>query len=59
MKTFSMLTAVAAVLVLAPEDALAQDNLSGEWTLEARNDADSPTFRPYSSNWQARWKSMA
>ena len=31
MRTFSVLTAVVAVLVLAPEGALAQDNLSGEW----------------------------
>ena len=45
MRTFSVITAVVAVLVLAPVDMLAQDDLSGAWTLDARNDADSPTFR--------------
>ncbi len=45
MRTFGGLTAVIAVLVSAPVDMLAQDDLSGAWTLDARNDADSPTFR--------------
>ena len=45
MRTFGVLTAVVAGLVWAPTDVLAQDDLSGEWTLDARNDADSPTFR--------------
>ncbi len=45
MRTFGVLTAVVAVLVWAPVDVSAQADLSGEWTLEARNDADSPGFR--------------
>ena len=41
MRTFNVLTAAVAVLVSAPVDVLAQDDLSGEWTLDARNDADT------------------
>jgi len=44
MKTFSVLTVVFAVLFWAPEDVLAQDDLSGQWTLDARNDEGSPNF---------------
>ena len=44
MRTLGVLTAVVAILVSAPVDGFAQDDLSGQWTLDARNDEGSPNF---------------